>query len=117
MIREPQLDAYPFFNSLYPVHLRPALAHRPHGVFVGSFQLVLEMLIVSRWGEPVVEFLACILQHARDRYYLPDSDGTDFLDVPYWVCACTDPVSLTELTVRIVVDAKICRCHFGRQKC
>ena len=61
--------------------------------------------------------MACILQHARDRYYLPDSDGTDFLDVPYWVCAWTDPASLTELTVRIVVDAKICRCHFGRQIC
>ena len=24
----------------------------------------------NRWGEPVFEFIACLLQHARDRYYI-----------------------------------------------
>ena len=40
----------------------------------------------NRWGEPVFQFIACLLQHARDRYYLAGDDDS-WLDIPYWVCA------------------------------
>ncbi len=40
----------------------------------------------NRWGEPVVKFIACLLQHARDRYYIAGDDDA-WLDIPYWVCA------------------------------
>ncbi len=40
----------------------------------------------NRWGEPVFKFIACLLQHARDRYYIA-SDDDSWLDIPYWVCA------------------------------
>ncbi len=39
----------------------------------------------NRWGEPVFKFVACILQHARDRYYIAGDDDS-WLDIPYWVC-------------------------------
>ncbi len=40
----------------------------------------------TRGGEPVFKFVACLLQHARDRYYLAGDDDS-WLDIPYWVCA------------------------------
>ena len=40
----------------------------------------------NRWGEPVFEFIACLLQHARDRYYIA-ADDDSWLDITYWVCA------------------------------
>jgi hypothetical protein len=40
----------------------------------------------DRWGEPVFQFIACLLQHARDRYYIAGDDDS-WLDIPYWVCA------------------------------
>jgi hypothetical protein len=40
----------------------------------------------NRWGEPVFLFIACLLQHARDRYYIAGDDDS-WLDIPYWVCA------------------------------
>ena len=40
----------------------------------------------NRWGEPVFEFIACLLQHARDRYYIA-ADDDSWLDIKYWVCA------------------------------
>ena len=40
----------------------------------------------NRWGEPVFKFVACLLQHARDRYYIAGDDDS-WLDIPYWVCA------------------------------
>ncbi len=40
----------------------------------------------NRWGEPVFKFIACLLQHARDRYYIAGDDDS-WLDIPYWVCA------------------------------
>ncbi len=40
----------------------------------------------NRWGEPVFKFIACILQHARDRYYIAGDDDS-WLDIKYWVCA------------------------------
>ena len=40
----------------------------------------------TRWGEPVFKFVACLLQHARDRYYIAGNDDS-WLDTPYWVCA------------------------------
>ena len=40
----------------------------------------------NRWGEPVFQFVACLLQHARDRYYIAGDDDS-WLDIPYWVCA------------------------------
>ena len=42
--------------------------------------------VPNRWGEPVFKFVACLLQHARDRYYLAGDDDS-WLDIPYWVCA------------------------------
>jgi hypothetical protein len=39
-----------------------------------------------RWGEPVFKFIACLLQHARDRYYIAGDDDS-WLDIKYWVCA------------------------------
>ena len=39
-----------------------------------------------RWGEPVEQFIACLLQHARDRYYIA-ADDDSWLDIKYWVCA------------------------------
>jgi hypothetical protein len=41
---------------------------------------------VIRWGEPVEQFIACLLQHARDRYYIAGDDDS-WLDTMYWVCA------------------------------
>ena len=38
------------------------------------------------WGEPLFQFISCLLQHARDRYYLT-ADDDSWLDIPYWVCA------------------------------
>ena len=40
----------------------------------------------NRWGEPVFKFVACLLQHGRDRYYIAGDDDS-WLDIPYWVCA------------------------------
>ncbi len=40
----------------------------------------------NRWGEPVFQFIACLLQHARDRYYIAGDDDS-WLDIPYWVWA------------------------------
>ncbi len=40
----------------------------------------------NRWGEPVSQFIACVLQHARDRYFIAGDDDS-CLDIPYWVCA------------------------------
>jgi hypothetical protein len=40
----------------------------------------------NRWGEPVFQFIACLLQHARDRYYIAGDDDS-WLDIKYWVCA------------------------------
>jgi hypothetical protein len=40
----------------------------------------------NRWGEPVFKFIACLLQHARDRYYIAGDDDS-WLDIKYWVCA------------------------------
>jgi hypothetical protein len=40
----------------------------------------------NRWGEPVFLFIACLLQHARDRYYIAGDDDS-WLDIRYWVCA------------------------------
>ena len=40
----------------------------------------------SRWGEPVFLFIACLLQHARARYYIAGDDNS-WLDTAYWVCA------------------------------
>jgi hypothetical protein len=40
----------------------------------------------NRWGEPVFKFVACLLQHARDRYYIA-ADDDSWLDSTYWVCA------------------------------
>jgi hypothetical protein len=40
----------------------------------------------NRWGEPVFKFVACLLQHARDRYFIAGDDDS-WLDIPYWVCA------------------------------
>ena len=40
----------------------------------------------NRWGEPVFLFIACLLQHARDRYYIVGDDDS-WLDIRYWVCA------------------------------
>ena len=40
----------------------------------------------NRWGEPVFKFIACLLQHARDRYYIAGDDDS-WLDSKYWVCA------------------------------
>ena len=40
----------------------------------------------NRWGEPVFKFNACLLQHARDRYYIAGDDDS-WLDTAYWVCA------------------------------
>ena len=40
----------------------------------------------NRWGEPVFQFIACVLQHARDRYYIAGDDDS-WLDIKYWVCA------------------------------
>jgi hypothetical protein len=40
----------------------------------------------NRWGEPVTDFISCLLQHARDRYYIAGDDDS-WLDIPYWVCA------------------------------
>ena len=40
----------------------------------------------NRWGEPVFKFIACLLQHARDRYYIAGDDDS-WLDIRYWVCA------------------------------
>ncbi len=40
----------------------------------------------NRWGEPVFLFIACLLQHARDRYYIAGDDDS-WLDIKYWVCA------------------------------
>ena len=42
--------------------------------------------VPNRWGEPVFKFIACLLQHARDRYYIAGDDDS-WLDIPYWVCA------------------------------
>ncbi len=39
-----------------------------------------------RWGEPFFKFIACLLQHARDRYYIAGDDDS-WLDIKYWVCA------------------------------
>ena len=39
----------------------------------------------KRWGEPVYQFISCLLQHATDHYYSV-ADDESFLDVPYWVC-------------------------------
>ena len=44
------------------------------------------MCVRNRWGEPVFEFIACLLQHARDRYYIAGDDDS-WLDIKYWVCA------------------------------
>ncbi len=55
--------------------------------------------VPNRWGEPVFLFIACLLQHARDRYYIAGDDDS-WLDIPYWVCAYANnqhayaPVSL-----------------------
>ncbi len=46
----------------------------------------MHVLIRNRWGEPVFKFVACVLQHARDRYYIAGDDDS-WLDIPYWVCA------------------------------
>jgi hypothetical protein len=44
------------------------------------------LLRVSRWGEPVEQCISCLVQHARDRYFVaPDDDS--WLDIAYWVCA------------------------------
>ena len=32
------------------------------------------------------EFIACLLQHARDRYFVAAVDDS-WLDIAYWVCA------------------------------
>ena len=40
----------------------------------------------NRWGQPVFKFTACLLQHARDRYYIVGYDDSS-LDIRYWVCA------------------------------
>ena len=40
----------------------------------------------NRWGQPVFKFIACLLQHARDRYYIAGDDDS-WLDIKYWVCA------------------------------
>jgi hypothetical protein len=40
----------------------------------------------DRWGEPVFKFVACLLQRARDRYYIAGDDDS-WLDSKYWVCA------------------------------
>ena len=40
----------------------------------------------KRWGEPVYQFISCLLQHAKDHYYCVADDDA-FLDVPYWVHA------------------------------
>ena len=40
----------------------------------------------NRWGEPVFQCVACLLQHARDRYFIAGDDDS-WLDIKYWVCA------------------------------
>ena len=40
----------------------------------------------NRWGEPVFKFVACLLQHARDRYFIAGDDDW-WVDIKYWVCA------------------------------
>ena len=39
----------------------------------------------KRSGEPVYQFIPCLLQHAKDHYYSA-ADNESFVDVPYWVC-------------------------------
>lgn len=38
-----------------------------------------------RWGEPVNEFVSCLLQHSADQLADPYRPGTAHLDQPYWV--------------------------------
>ena len=45
-----------------------------------------EWFVSHWWGEPVVLFIACLMQHAKDRFYRSPDDES-WLDTPYWVCA------------------------------
>ena len=45
------------------------------------------------WGEPVVDFVDCIEQHAEDHEYA-EHESTSRPEKPwatYWICACTQP--------------------------
>jgi hypothetical protein len=58
---------------------------RPMPLCVAS-ELRVDVPRASRWGEPVEQFISCLLQHARDRYFVAEDDDS-WLNIPYWVCA------------------------------
>jgi hypothetical protein len=59
----------------------------PEATPVACAELQKPLWFVSHWwGEPIEQFISCLLQHARDRYYLT-ADDDSWLDIKYWVCA------------------------------
>ena len=47
------------------------------------------------WGEAVRDFIACLLQHAEDRFQ------ENHLDVPYWVCAYANNQHMLADVIRV----------------
>jgi hypothetical protein len=59
---------------------------RPARLSAAHSRVRLHAAGANTWGEPVEQFVACLVQHARDRCYVAGDDDS-WLDIKYWVCA------------------------------
>lgn len=54
---------------------------------IATFAQVPKWFCSHWWGEPVADFIKCLMQHCYDRYGDRGSFGEVMGEVPYWVCA------------------------------